>query len=217
MDRNVAARILATGVTLAAIGVASALRGAPVPAPSDVTLDALPRSLGGWTGQDLSVEPAVTEWLRSDAFTFREYRDAESVPVWVLVDYHRSQRLGATVHSPMHCYTGEGWSVESRARPAVGESARLGIAQWLRMRREGDRLVGAYWYETRSGATSDEVVLKLRVAGAALRRRPADAALVRLTTPVLDGDEEAACRRIERFAEAASGSLLRALPLGAAS
>ena len=59
--------------------------------------------------------------------------------------------------------------------------------------------------------------LPVAAAGAALRRRPADAALVRLTTPVLDGNEDAACRRIERFADAASGSLVRALPLGPAS
>jgi len=217
MDRSIVARGIATGLTAVAIAVAGALRSAPAAAPTDVALDALPRSLGGWGAQDLTVDPAVTEWLRSDAFMFRAYTDAEGVPVWVLVDYHRAQHLGATVHSPRHCYTGEGWSVTPRERPDIASGARLALAQWLRMRREQQALVGAYWYETRAGATADEVALKVRVAGAALRRHPSDAALVRLTTPVVGGDEEAACRRIGRFADAALGALLTALPLSPAS
>lgn len=218
MDRNVAVRALATLLSVAALGAAWLLRAAPVEVAAGSSLANVPQRLGGWEGRDVTVESEVVQWLRSDALLLRAYEDEEGVPVWVLVDYHRAQGLGATVHSPRHCYLGTGRSVTPRATPGVaGGSARLALAQWLTVRREDDTLAAAYWYETRSGATSDELALKLRIASAALRRRASDVALVRLTTPMTSGHEADAERRIARFAAAALDSLTRALPFEATS
>jgi EpsI family protein len=213
VDRDAAVRALAIVVSAAAVAAAWVLRRAPVDVAEPVALDAVPLRLGAWAGRDVPVEREVVEWLKSDALLMRAYADSEGVPVWILVDYHRAQRLGATVHSPRHCYLGAGRGPSPCATPeAAAGSPRLALAQWLFVGREADTLAGAYWYETRSGATSSELEVKRRIAGAAMRRRPGDVALVRLTTPVKEGDAAGAQRRLARFADAALAPLSLALP-----
>jgi EpsI family protein len=72
-------------------------------------------------------------------------------------------------------------------------------ACWLMLRNaEGERRLALFWYETRWGTSSRELDLKFDLLRSALARHPTDAALVRLSADVMDGEEE--CRaRLESF------------------
>jgi len=69
-----------------------------------------------------------------------------------------------------------------------------------------------YWYETRGGALVDEFEVKWDLAINSILLRPTDAAFVRLTLPLLDGDLEAADRRAVNFLRQLQPHIREVLP-----
>jgi len=213
MDRETLGRLAAALLTLIGIVGGFALRAGGVPPTETVDLSAVPRSVGAWQSREIAVSERVRAQLRSDALLMRAYSSEDGIPVWAMVDYHRTQRLGASVHSPRTCYPGVGWRVD---RVASGEAGGRPI-RWLELTREGESMLVAYWYESRWGTVARETQLKVAIVRSALARRPADAAIVRLSTPITGADVETARMRLVRFIEEAAPSLREALPFAAGS
>ena len=69
-----------------------------------------------------------------------------------------------------------------------------------------------YWYVTRLGNARTEMDLKLSITKSALLLKPTDAAIVRLTVPVVGGDVESATDRATRFLQRAAPHINEALP-----
>jgi EpsI family protein len=186
------------------------LRSGAVEPSEDVDLSAIPASIGSWRGREVAVSDRVRARLRSDELFLRAYVEPgrTATPVWALVDYHRKQRLGSTVHSPKVCYPGAGWRIEDITVGEVGETS----VRWVELVRERERMLAAYWYETRAGVFARETSLKAAIVTASISRRPADAALVRLSTPIVGDDVYAARDRLRRFIEEGVPALRSALP-----
>ncbi|MCA9751461.1 MAG: EpsI family protein [Gemmatimonadetes bacterium] len=183
---------IAFGLTALGAGGGAVLRAGGMPPREVVELTELPWTLADFSGRDVPVSDRVRAELRTDALLMRAYEN-EDAPVWTLVDYHRTQRLGATVHSPRICYPGAGWRVESADVGDIDGSP----VRWLTLRRRDDaRMLACYWYESRWGRTPREVGLKAAIVRSALSRRPTDAAIVRLSTPIAADDVEAARHRV---------------------
>lgn len=215
MGGVVAARIVAGLLTLAALLGGHELRsGVPVPA-EQVDLDRVPDRIAHWHGADIDVGPAILAILRPDGFLLREYVSDRDLPVQLYVDYHRVQRLGATIHSPRICYPGSGWKTAAVEVGTLGGEEKAGLPTcWLRLRAGESEMLTAYWYESRWGRSARETHLKMGILRSALARRPSDAALVRIATPIVAGNEERARRRIREFALALEPLLHRELPFG---
>jgi EpsI family protein len=165
-----------------------------------VDLERVPYVVDGYEGAPMEVSPRVLKELQSDSLLLREYVRADDLPVWLYVDYHRAQRLGAQIHSPRNCYPGGGWSV------AAVESEMLDIAGarhpgcWLTLvNGEGEKRVALYWFETRWGTSSREIELKIDLLRSAFARRPTDAVLVRVSADAVENDLVECRARIERF------------------
>ncbi len=192
MDRIARARLTACALTILGIAGGHGLR-AGVPAPDgEIRLGAVTRTVGGREARDVAVSDRVRQELRSDALLMRCYEVEAAPPVWLFVDYHREQRLGATIHSPRACYPGAGWNVRSV------------------------EMAAAYWYETRWGRSAREVELKLDIVRSAFARRVSDAALVRVSTPVRDGNREEARQRLLDFLAELDEPLRSELPFSEA-
>jgi len=196
-----------------AIGAGWALR-AGTPLPTDtVDLELVAWEIGDRQGRPVRMAPGTREQLQSDALLLRAYEREEAPPVWLFVDYHRTQRLGATIHSPRICYPGSGWSVTAAEVAVIGDAGRS-PACWLRLRREDEEMVALYWYTSRWGLSAREITLKLQIMRSSLARRTSDAALVRLSTPVVNGDEAAARERLLRFERQIRPRVGQVLPFG---
>ena len=215
MGGIVAARIVAGLLIAGALAGGHALRsGVPVP-EEDVDLNRIPDRLGHWHGHDIEVSDEILKILRPDGFLLREYVSAQELPLQLYVDYHRVQRLGATIHSPRICYPGSGWELAAvEVGTLAPETPEVPVC-WLRLRAGDAEMLTAYWYESRWGRSARETHLKLGIVRSALARRPSDAALLRFATPIVDGNEESARRRIREFVRAAGPELRRELPFGA--
>lgn len=216
MGGIVAARVVAGLLIAGTLAGGQALReGVPVPA-EDVDLDRIPDRLDHWHGHDIEVSADILELLRPDGFLLREYVSDRDFPLQLYVDYHRVQRLGATIHSPRICYPGAGWEPVAIEVGTLGPELPDQPVCWLTLRAGNAEMLTAYWYESRWGRSARETHLKLGIVRSALARRPSDAALLRFATPIVEGNEESARRRIREFVRAAEPELRKELPFPAA-
>jgi EpsI family protein len=184
----------------------------PLP-PETVTLENVAMSVDRYEGIPIEVDERVQKQLGSDALLMREYARPEEPPVWLCVDYHRAQRLGAQIHSPRNCYPGAGWSLKHFETVTLDIPGAEHAACWLTLENgDGVQRMALYWFETRWGHSSQEIDLKLDLLRSAFVRRPTDAVLVRLSADVIQGDFDECRARIERFAAAIAPHLTRELP-----
>lgn len=196
MDRTAIFAALGAVLTLFGAGAAHTLRHHQVDPDESVDLVSVPLQLGTYAGMELEVTPRVLEELRSDALLLREYQSVDEPPLWVYVDYHRAQRLGAQIHSPRNCYPGAGWNVIHAEILKETEGRETLPVCWLELENDqGERRVAGFWFETRWGKSTDELALKRDLLRSAFSRKATDAALVRLSTDAdVDGREEARAR-----------------------
>jgi EpsI family protein len=166
-------------------------------------LASFPREVAGWSSRELGIDPSVREVLGPGEFLSRIYSDANQPPVDLFIGYFPSQRTGNSIHSPKNCLPGSGWSpVQSgyvQLRVMDGRTAtvnRYVISKGL------DRQVVLYWYQAHGRAVASEYWAKFYLVGDAIRMNRTDGALVRVSTPMFQGETaESAERRIIGFAE----------------
>ncbi|HZB44440.1 MAG TPA: EpsI family protein, partial [Pyrinomonadaceae bacterium] len=68
-------------------------------------LKEFPAELGGWQrrGPDARFDAATEAVLRADDYVSRDYATADGRAASLYVGYYRTQRIGATYHSPLNC------------------------------------------------------------------------------------------------------------------
>jgi EpsI family protein len=127
------------------------------------------------------------------------------------------KKQATAIHPPEHCLPGSGWDViDSKVVPVeflaeagvgpVGEAKRFVIAKG------NQRALVYFWYQSRGRviARSHEKILYMFLDRA--RKGRTDGSLVRYTTPILFGDEEAAERTFREFARATAPLLPEFVP-----
>jgi EpsI family protein len=167
-----------------------------------------PREVAGWKMlAEFPIEEEVQALLKADATLNRVYQDPQSgAALNFFVAYFRSQRAGATTHSPRVCLPGSGWETRdarllSVTLPAGGV---VQVNRWL-VRRDTQRSVVLYWFQTSRRVVASEYWNKFYLMLDSIRYRRSDAAFVRIVSPVDDNDEtaaeEAAVRMLQAFFE----------------
>jgi len=174
----------------------AASRGERVPAGQP--LDLFPAQLGSWHEvQNYPVEQEIRDQLKADDLLNRLYADAESrVTASLFVAYFKTQRTGQSPHSPKNCLPGSGWQ-----REATGflDVAAGGQAEPIRINlfvvSHGDeKSVVLYWYQSPRRVIASEFSAKFWLVMDSIRYHRSDTALVRITVPVANNDQEGATR-----------------------
>lgn len=139
--------------------------------------------------EELPLEEGAREAIGMQELLFGRVEGSHP-PVWVYSGYHASQGHGSRVHAPEHCYPGQGFEIRG--------STDAGPARELLVWREDARRLVWYSFATGVGEARSPWALKARQVVAALRGRPQDALLLRLSTPVEEpGGIAAARERLE--------------------
>ncbi len=179
-------------------------RSQPEQLPLRHELKAFPMQVGGWKGGDVSIPTAILDSLGKGEFLEREYRREETdPPVELFLAFFRTQRTGATVHSPQHCLPGAGWGViEHALLPlTLPNGGRREVNRYL-VARGGDRQLVVYWYQSHGRILASEYWGKFYLVADSIRLNRSDGGLVRISTPI--NPEEGvlgAQERVMAFAE----------------
>jgi EpsI family protein len=185
-------------------------RGSLSPRPE--SLSALPFELGSYRGVDSPVGHNVEDMLRADYNLQREYLHPLGQVVWVYVGYYGTQRGGTPEHTPKACYAAHGWDIlEERSVVVDRESGQRAVEYLVESR--GQRQLVLFWYRSyRGSGFGSTLALQLDHVVGKLRDGRGDGALVRLSTPLIGIDRDAARGMLVDFARQLEPELARAWP-----
>ncbi|MGC2110012.1 MAG: exosortase C-terminal domain/associated protein EpsI [Candidatus Korobacteraceae bacterium] len=118
------------------------------------------------------------------------------------IAYFRSQRTGTTIHSPKNCLPGAGWNpVRSSVYELTLDDGQKVPVNLYILRKGLEQQLVLYWYQAHGRIIASEFWGKFYLVYDALRLNRTDAALVRITVPVVNDDVEQARARAVTFAK----------------
>jgi EpsI family protein len=163
------------------------------------SLALIPGRIGPYRAEDIPLDDAVESILRADFNLQRAYFGPDGVPVWLYVGYYGTARGGRPEHTPRGCYTGAGWGIEEARIVDLGGESALRANEYV-VERGGQRRLVVFWYRSfRSTGMVGGIDASLdRIVGRLVEGR-ADGALVRVSTPIEDGDLPTARARLAQL------------------
>jgi EpsI family protein len=175
-------------------------------------LHTLPYSLGPWLGEELPLQQQVVQAVGVSDYSNRIYSQVSQTPVQVYVGYYASQRTGDTIHSPKNCLPGSGWDPihSGYATISVPPGRKIVVNEYVIERDQIKQLV-FYWYQGRGRVIASEYAGKFWMVADAISRNRTDGALVRVITPMNDGEDEARAR-LTSFTQTLFPALDRLIP-----
>ena len=157
--------------------------------------------------QDTLKVLGVTDYLN------RIYFAPAQGQVGLYIGYFRTQRTGATIHSPKNCLPGAGWQpMMSQTYQLTLDDGRKVPVNLYVIRKDLEQEIVLYWYQSHGRVVASEYWGKIYMVYDALRLNRTDAALVRITAPVRNGDTDAARGEALAFAKQIAVDVEQVIP-----
>jgi EpsI family protein len=157
--------------------------------PLAAPLDAFPTVVGSWHMTKEGVVPKEElDVLRADDTLVRFYGGPDG-GADLFIAYFKTQRTGASPHSPKNCLPGAGWQPEQSGTidVPVDNGSPIHINHYVVSRGENKSLV-LYWYQSQGRVIADEFAAKFYLVADSIRKHRSDTSLVRVVVPVINGD-----------------------------
>jgi EpsI family protein len=155
------------------------------------SLSSMPIQIGNWNGErSTEFDSRTLKILGVDDYVNRQYFDSTNATISLYIGYYRSQRQGASIHSPMNCLPGAGWNpieknILSVPVQKIGD-LQIGIIKINRIliQKGSEQQMVLYWYQSHGRVVASEYWGKIFTVIDAIRTNRTDAALVRVISPV---------------------------------
>jgi EpsI family protein len=189
----VAVLMLATAILL------KALKGAEI----DKHVGSLPSQIGTWTGTAIPISQEELDILGPGEYLQRDYHNANQPepPINLFIPFFPAQSAGDTIHSPDHCLLGAGWFPVSRERIRLArpDGSSIPVNRYV-VSNSGERQLVLYWFQAHGRVVASEWWAKYYLISDAIHVDRSDGGMVRLMTPMLDGESpDAAQARMMQF------------------
>lgn len=172
----------------------------------------LPYTFNNWSGEEYKIDVKIVNAVGVTDYTNRVYSQSGGVPVGLYIGYYGSQRTGDTIHSPKNCLPGAGWEpVKSGTAEITLAGGRKIVVNEYVIQQDLDKELVFYWYQGRGRVIASEYAGKFWMVADAITRKRTDGALVRLITPIKDGESKAFAR-LSSFAQDSFPEIDRILP-----
>jgi exosortase D (VPLPA-CTERM-specific) len=184
--------------------------------PDRISFDSFPSSIEDWKGADDIIEKKYLDVLKLDDYILANYTRSNGDIVNFYSAYYRSQRGGASAHSPRSCIPGGGWQIKDFKTTQIDEvefrGKPLSVNRLLIKKGDNGQLV-YYWFQQRGRIITNEYLVKFYLFWDALTINRTDGALVRLTTTIQPGEDVAkADKRLTEFARLIKPALSQYIP-----
>lgn len=171
--------------------------------PPRLTLGSFPHQLGAWTGTDITIDRDTLQVLGPGDFLLRVYNNPQQSAPYIdlFIAYFPTQSTNDTMHSPKNCLPGAGWApIESRRiTVSVPGHVPFPVNRYVIAKGDSKQLV-LYWYWAHDRGVASEYWAKYYLVADSIRMNRSDGSLVRVTTPLLDGETpDAAQQRLLPF------------------
>ena len=177
-------------------------------------LSEFPKTIGDYRSvADFEFDPQTMKVLGVTDYINRAYFESGVGDLGLYIGYFRTQRTGATIHSPKNCLPGAGW------QPMVSEIYQLSLPDGRKVpvnlyviRKDLDQQIVLYWYQSHGRVVASEYWGKVYLVADAIRLNRTDAALVRITAPVQSGDMNSAREHAIAFAQQVALDVEQVIP-----
>lgn len=189
-------------------------RKKPESTPVSEKLAAFPNPIGGWQGRDIAIDQETLNVLKAGDTLERMYvNDKSPAYVDLFIGYFPTQRTGAQIHSPKNCLPGAGWAPMETGDIDFDVNGVSIRANRYVIGKGNQRNLVLYWYQSHGRAIASEYSAKFFLVADSIRLNRTDAALVRVITPVVPGEEtKTAETRAVDFAKQIVPELPRFIP-----
>jgi EpsI family protein len=176
------------------------------------TLRELPYTLDSWTGTEQPLPERIVQAVGVSDYTNRIYFNPQVGLAQLYVGYYASQRTGDTIHSPKNCLPGAGWDpVQSGYIKISIPGGRQIVVNEYVIQQGSDKQLVFYWYQGRGRVIASEYSGKFWMVADAISRNRTDGALVRVVTPMNDGEVQPRARLVS-FTQLLFPQLERIIP-----
>ena len=159
----------------------------------------IPHTIGGWKGKDLPLDSGVYELLETKSIIHRSYT-LHGTNILLSIVYYPETKVD--FHAPESCLGGKGIRTQSSVKRVQldynGETVDLNINMILREHGE-DKQVVYYFYKAGPFIGSSYIKLRFAVAFNKFSSREKSGSLVRVSAPVVQGDQEETSRKLIEF------------------
>jgi EpsI family protein len=174
-------------------------------------LSELPTTVGSRSSVEIEIDPESLAILGDGVFLNRDYLShagpaaspGDRAPISLYIAYFPTQRTGQSIHSPQNCLPGAGWTFLTSGVTQFADSTgkKYTVGDYLITNGNGTMEV-LYWYQLHGRSIASDYAAKLYTLADSIRYGRTDAALVRIITPVVLGEDRAETRkRVVNFAE----------------
>jgi exosortase D (VPLPA-CTERM-specific) len=157
----------------------------------------LPYRIGDWTGIDKPISQKELDILGPGEYLMRDYENPSQpqLTINVYIPFFPSQKAGDTIHSPDHCLSGAGWIPISRElihlpRP---DGSSIPVNRYV-VSRSGERQFVFYWFQAHGRVVAREWQAMYYLVSDSIHMNRSDGGMVRLMTPMLEGESPDAAR-----------------------
>jgi exosortase D (VPLPA-CTERM-specific) len=163
----------------------------------------LPSQIGNWTGTDIPISQEELDILGPGEYLQREYENSSrpEPSINLFIPFFPSQKAGDTIHSPEHCLLGAGWFPLSREVIQLTrlDGSSIPVNRYV-VSKMGERQLVLYWFQAHGRVVASEWSAKYYLISDSIHMNRSDGGMVRLMTPMLDGESpEAAQARVMKF------------------
>jgi len=175
------------------------------------TVRKIPLLVGNWVGKDVPLDPRVFDILETKAILNREYVSHGQTVLLSLVYYPETK---VDFHAPEACLSGQGVQVSKSPRTIVinyrNKKVPIELNQLVRRHNSMDEL---YFYFYKAGTFMGRSYIKLRfnLALNKFKSKSISGSLIRVSTPMIDGNYRAASKTLTSFIQALYPYLIRYL------
>lgn len=210
-------------LTAAALTLGAAALWHAIPARDGMAIDRdsfalFPRAFGEWqqAGPARALDPEVERTLAADDYRSAVFAPAQGdATVEFFSAWYADQSKGG-VHSPEICLPGGGWEIAWLERSDL--TKELGWHRPFMVNRaiiqKGEtRMMVYYWFDQKGRKIAWDIAAKFWLMVDGIRTGRTDGALVRLTTPILPGETDAAAEeRLMAMLREVNATLPRFVP-----
>jgi len=178
----------------------------------NISIHFFPKVIGGWTSEDLPISDDDKALLETDNVFVRRYTNSKNEEVFLFIVYSQNNRKVS--HPPEICYTGGGAAILSNVHDSilsVSKEERVDVHR-LKIERGQVTQIFAYWFKVGDSYTSSYWKQQALIAYKSLLGQPSSSALIRISTTINSGNDEAAIKLIKKFGRLIVPHLPKYLP-----
>ncbi len=185
--------VLAILIIVSIVGLSSYLP-ARFEAAAEAKVSAFPKTIGDWQSTNIQLSKNDYAILETTNLIMREYKNPKGEIVYLYIVYSGDNRN--VVHPPEICYTGGGATIIEKSVLPLNNS--LKVNKFVIEEKDSLQLV-VYWFKSGDLQTYNYFKQQLKVVIDRTLRKKTSGALIRLSTDIKDGNENAALQLIKSF------------------